>query len=116
MAPTCQGVSVRVTGYFIVLSHVTRDHAGGVHVKTHVSPANLTGQIAGVTYHATGVTQQAFNASGPLPVTRTFINNVHIIAVGSTNNYLLHSTVHITINANGTVTSVINNIKLVCQG
>jgi hypothetical protein len=116
MAPTCQGVSVRLTGYFIVLSHVTLDPAGGVHVKTHVNPANLTGEIAGVTYRGTGVTQRVFNENGPLPVTHTFINNVQIIAQGSTNNLLLHSTVHITINANGTVTSVVNNNRFVCRG
>jgi hypothetical protein len=115
-APTCEGGVVELTGEFHILSHVTISPSGNVHAKFHINPSNLTGEIAGVTYHGTGETQEEFNSNGPLPITDTFVNNFRIIAQGSADNYLVHNTFHITINANGTVTSVVDNSQFDCQG
>jgi hypothetical protein len=45
----------------------------------------------------------------------TFINNFRLIGQGPDNNLQVHQTIHTTINANGTVTSVVNNTSVECQ-
>jgi hypothetical protein len=46
---------------------------------------------------------------------QTFVNNFRIIASGPGNNFLLHEETHITINANGAVTVLHDNLSIVCK-
>jgi hypothetical protein len=111
------GEPVALQGDLHILSHVTVSNSGNVHVKTHFQPMGISGQglITGDKYQGTGVTQEQFNLNGPLPITDTFINNFRIIGQGPGNNFLVHATFHITINANGQVTSVVDNFKAECK-
>ena len=45
----------------------------------------------------------------------TFINNFRIIGQGPGNNYLVHQTVHLTVNANGVVTASVSNSSVECK-
>ena len=111
------GEVVALQGDLHILSHVTVSNSGNVHVKVHFQPMGISGQglTTGDKYQGTGVTQEQFNSNGPLPITDTFINNFRIIGQGPGNNFLVHATFHITINANGDVTSVVDNFKAECK-
>ena len=84
----------------------------------HFQPQGIsgTGAITGDVYHATGITQDEFKGSlinGQYQ--STYINNFRIIGQGPGNNYLVHSTAHITYNANGIVTAEVDNFSVDCK-
>jgi len=85
---------------------------------SHFQPQEVVGvgETTGVKYQATGVTQESFktaflNSQANL----TYVNNFRIIGQGPGNNYLVHETLHLTFNANGTVTVVHDNFSIACQ-
>ncbi|MBI4420235.1 MAG: hypothetical protein HY560_05360, partial [Gemmatimonadetes bacterium] len=45
----------------------------------------------------------------------TYVNNFRIIGEGSGNNLLVHATSHITVNANGELTAVVDNFSVECR-
>lgn len=109
------GELVLLTGTLHVLTHVTIDDQGGLHVKQHFQPQGLSGVglTTGDTYRGTGVTQTEFNATAATE--QTSINNFRIIGQGPDNNFLVHSTFHVTVNANGEVTTVVDNFSTECR-
>jgi hypothetical protein len=109
------GEDVLVTGTLHVLTHVTIDAQGGLHVKQHFQPQGATGVglTTGDTYRATGVTQEEFNFTGGF--TDTFINNFRWIGQGPNNNLLVHQTIHVTITPNGEITSEVENTSVECR-
>jgi hypothetical protein len=84
-------------------------------VKTHFQPQGIsgTGLSTGDTYQGTGVTQDHFTTG--LAETFTFVNNFRIIGQGLDNNFLVHETFHVSINANGEVTAVVDNFSVECK-
>jgi len=89
-------------GRLILLSFV--DNPQGV------SGFSLT---TGTKYQATGITRDNF--SGRFGFEETFVNNFRIIGQGPGNNFLVHENFHITVNANGTVTSFHDNFSIECK-
>jgi hypothetical protein len=84
----------------------------------HFQPQGLggTGETTGARYRGTGVTQSSF--SGSLQngqFNTTFVDNFRIIGQGPGNNFLVHETAHITINADGTVTVNHDNLSTECK-
>ena len=84
----------------------------------HFQPQGIsgTGETTGAKYQATGVTLQSFKASlqnGQANL--TFVNNFRIIGQGPGNNYLVHETMHLTINADGTLTVLFDNLSIDCK-
>lgn len=111
------GEFVDMEGPLHHLSHVTikGDH---LTLKTHDQPQGISGygQTTGDKYQGTGVTQQTWNWNGvSYPFTTTFVNNFRIIGQGPGNNLLLHNNQHVTINANGDVTTVVDNFRVECK-
>src|ERR1044072_4341731 len=111
------GELVLIQGTLHIQQHITINN-NRVTVKSHFQPqgAGGTGLTTGDTYNATGVTQEV----DTLPLVGgaaefTFINNFRLIGQGPNNNLLVHQTIHTTVNANGTVTSVVDNTSVECQ-
>ena len=111
------GELVLIEGTLHIQSHTTINK-NRVSLKIHFQPqgATGTGLTTGDTYHATGVTQE----HDSLPITGgaanfTFINNFRVIGPGPDNNLLVKQTVHVTVNANGEVTSEVDNTSAECQ-
>jgi hypothetical protein len=50
-----------------------------------------------------------------MPYNYTLVNNFRIIGQGAGNNFLLHETFHITVNANGELTAVADNYSVDCK-
>jgi hypothetical protein len=111
------GEDVQLSG---TLHTVIRTTINGnkVGIKTHSNPQGVsgTGLSSGDHYQGTGVTQETSNEhSGGLPETETFINNFRIVGPGRGNNLLVHENAHFTVNANGTVTSFVDNFSIECK-
>jgi len=84
----------------------------------HFQPQGIVGagESTGAKYQATGITQQSFKGSFQNGQQRfTYVNNFKIIGQGPDNNFLVHETLHFTINANGTMTIYHDNFSEVCQ-
>jgi len=84
----------------------------------HFQPQGIsgTGETTGDKYQATGVTQESFkNSLQNGQANLTFVNNFRIIGQGPGNNFLVHETMHITINANGTLTVFHDNFRVACK-
>jgi hypothetical protein len=103
------------------LLHVVEHHTFNdrfVDEKFHVQPVNVEGigLITGDMYRSTGVTQ--IQDSFPLADGATHItsiNNFRFIGQGPDNNFQVHETVHMTINANGEVTVTVENSTIDCN-
>jgi hypothetical protein len=108
------GEEVLLSGNLHDLFHVTIND-NSIHVKVHDQPQGIsgTGQVTGVKYQATGVTQDEFKTS--FGSEETFVNNFRIIGQGPGNNFLVHDNFHITVNANGTVTAFHDNFRADCK-
>jgi hypothetical protein len=93
-------------GYLHVLTTVTLDGQGGLHLVQESNPQGLSGvSDYGVTYHGTGVhfyQRNVKNASFPVEFTQVVSHNV--IGAGPSNDFTWHLTIHTTINANGETT------------
>lgn len=113
------GENVSVQGTLHVTSHLTVSNSGRGSVKAHFQPqgATGTGLTTGDVYRSTGVTQDRLNVdlNDGLPVTTTAVNNFRLIGPGPNNNLLVHSNVHLTVNANGTVTATVDNFSVECR-
>jgi hypothetical protein len=109
------GEYVELTGTLHILFVTTIDSQGGFHSKYHFQPQGISGLgfTTGVKYQGTGVTQGTFN--GKVGFEETDVNNFKIIGQGPGNNFLIHDNFHITVNANGTVTALLDNFSVKCQ-
>ncbi|MGH7455092.1 MAG: hypothetical protein ACRENG_27300 [bacterium] len=111
------GELINVSGPLHVLFHLTVND-NNFSVKFHFQPQGIsgTGFTTGDKYQGTGVTQEHFGGSfvnGQFH--DTFVNNFRMIGQGPGNNFTVHQTFHVTINANGTLTTVVNNFKIDCK-
>ena len=111
------GETVELSGDLHILTHLTTSETGNVTVRTLFQPQGIsgTGTVTGAKYQATGGTQETFVSNGPLPLSDTFVNNFRIIGAGSGNNFLVHETAHVTINAEGVVTADIDKLSVECR-
>ncbi len=109
------GELVQLTGFLLVLSHSTFNASGGFRVVSHFNPQGVSGVglSTGLRYRGTGVTQESFGA-GP-GSTYSFVNSFQVIGQGPGNNFVVHQTVHLTVNAQGTVTAVVDEVRVECK-
>jgi hypothetical protein len=111
------GEVVQLAGNLHVLTH-TIANASGITFKAHFQPQGITGtgMDSGDKYQGTGVTQQTMSSSDPgADLTFSSVNNFRIIGQGPGNNLLVHETFHVTVNARGTMTASVDNIKVECR-
>ena len=113
----CSGDVVLLTGNLHVLITTEVDANGGIHLKSHFQPQGISGIGApsGDKYQGTGVTQAHTNIHPNGAFEDTFVNNYRIIGQGKGNNLLLHTTIHVTVNANGDVTANVLNASAECK-
>lgn len=101
-----------------VIMRLVRDDRDGVHFSSHFQPIRNwdgIGQVTGDVYQATGMTGDNFNGVFGFPVVTSYVNNFRWIGPGPHNNLLVHQTMHVTINANGTVTADVDNTNIECR-
>lgn len=113
----CGNETVVVSGNLHVVAHGTVTSSGHVQAVFHVNPQNIRGfgVTTGAEYLAPGMLQTVTNASGPAPVTETFVNNFELIGLGAAPDFTLHQTVRLTINANGEITAAFDHLTTSCK-
>ena len=109
------GEEVLLEGTLHSLSRTTESASGNFSYTIHLNPQGLTGtgQTTGDTYRATG----GFTLRGTVGPGETFtVNDIfQLIGPGTDNNLRVHTTVHYTVNANGEVTSEVDNTTITCD-
>ena len=111
------GELVLVQGTLHIQQHITIN-GNRATIKSHFQPqgAGGTGLTTGDTYNAVGVTQEVDTIALTGGANEfTFVNNFRLIGQGPNNNLQVHQLVHVTINADGTVTTVIDNTSVECN-
>ncbi len=111
------GENVLVQGTLHLQDHITINN-NRANLKIHAQPqqASGVGLITGDVYQATGVTQE----QDSIPLINgafefTFINNFRLIGQGPNNNLQVHQNVHVTVDANGFVTTIVDNTTVDCN-
>jgi hypothetical protein len=109
------GEEVELTGTLHDLFHVTFAPSGVYRFSVVDNPQGITGTgfTTGAKYQGTGITRDNFG--GRVGYEETFVNNFRIIGQGSGNNFLVHENLHITVNANGTLTAFLDNFSVECK-
>jgi hypothetical protein len=114
----CGGEAVAVTGTYQHLITITSDGAGGFHVNDHQNFTGLqgTGLVSGAHYVAHQISVVNFNVSATSlgfevsePTTFTLIGQ------GQVPNEVLTMLVHYTVDANGALTSYVDNLRVKCD-
>lgn len=111
------GEVVHLSGDLHYQYHVTinDNHVSG-RDATHPQGLSGEGLTTGDQYQGTGITESTYGGSlvnGQYST--TYINNFRIIGQGPGNNLLMHSTVHMTVNANGEITAYADNYTSDCR-
>jgi hypothetical protein len=109
------GEEVRLIGKLHHVFHTTLDGAGSAHIKLHANDQGIigTGLTTGDKYQRTWTTNIEINAK--VGEQTTLVESFDIIGQGNGNNLLVRLTLHITVNANGTVTADVVNISIECK-
>ena len=112
------GEYVQLIGDLHVMSLVTFDKNGGLHLVSLYQPMGVTGygDVTGDKYQATGVTRDNLNIQpAEYPYESTYVNNFRIIGAGPGNNFTVHENVHVTVSASGEVTTEVDNFRVECN-
>jgi hypothetical protein len=110
---------VSYSGILHAVAHTTITSTGSIHTFVQFNPVggvSAVGLTTGTKYVVPGMLHDNFNLEGAdFPLTHTFVNNFQVIGAGSVPNLNLHETFHITINANGEITTAFDNVRAECQ-
>jgi hypothetical protein len=109
------GEAIHLNGTLLAEFSSTESSGGNIEVGFHFNPQGITGVglTSGATYHATGVTlgTTTIRAGG---ISDTFVNSFKIIGEGSAQNFLETDVFHLTMNANGVVTAIVDRSTIRC--
>ena len=109
------GEVVQLTGYGHFLTITQMDANGGMNVKIHhqLQGTSGVGLTTGKKYQASGKESFKFRIppGAAEPYVFTCVSTARVIGQGPGNNMMLHYLMHVTINANGTVTADIEKMK-----
>lgn len=112
---TCTGEAVTVQGTQRSLIHVTFDPNGGGHFRFYTGQHGFgVGTLSGNQYTFAETAGSEANFPGT-PFEFTQQMSSRLITPGPNNNQMLHSTVHVTFNANGNFSSTVDNFSADCQ-
>jgi hypothetical protein len=112
---SCTNEGVLVTGEIHVVTTTTLEANGGTHTEMHFNVEDVSGigLVTGIHYRGIHTETHSSNASGSGASESTTVIDIKLIAEGSAANLTLQATlIHMTTNANGTETSVIDNMTV----
>jgi hypothetical protein len=113
----CTSEAIHFTLREQLVLHETDDAAGGVHLVFVNNDKGSTGLglTSGTTYHQTGATVESAHITDSFPFVDTFVFVLNIVAPGRAPNFRLHVNLHVTVNANGVLTALVDNVTNECQ-
>lgn len=115
--PCTPGDIVNLNGNIHVVITTTSDGQGGYHVTTHLN-SHLRGRsiVTGIRYVNSDTKDDEWYARPPFPVVHSTTYDFELVSQSGTDNYVLHMTVHETVNANGVPTAAVDNFRMDCKG
>ena len=114
----CGRENVTVTGTFHRVLTITSNQAGGFHVNDHADFTGLqgTGVISGANYVSRQISVVNFNIPGPtIGLEVTQLLTFTLIGQGTVQDEVVTALVHYTINANGELTTFVDNFRIKCS-
>lgn len=116
----CTGERITITdGTLQVLVQVTADATGGRHVVIHGNAQGVkaTGEISGDTYRLSGDFWTEQNVAGDgFPLVLQMVEVHNVLSPGSADNFIVHLVSHLTVNADGTITALVDSVSAECRG
>jgi hypothetical protein len=109
------GEAIHLNGTLLAEFSSTESSGGNIEVGFHFNPQGITGVglTSGATYHATGETLGTTTIRAD-SISDTFVNSFKIIGEGSAQNFLETDVFHLTMNANGVVTAIVDRSTIRC--
>jgi hypothetical protein len=113
----CTGEAIAFTGENHFVIHTTATPSGTFETTIHSNLQNVSGvgTVTGAIYRAVISNKQTTVLTAAAGQVNTLIGNFHIIGPGAGNNFILHNTVHVTINPNGEATADVVNFFAECR-
>jgi hypothetical protein len=108
---------INLSGDIHIVITTTSDSAGGYRVNNH-----LNSQLSGVSitigtkYVNSEDKNDEWYARPPFPTVHTHTYDFLLVSQSNTPNYVLHMTMHETVNANGVPTATVDRFSMDCQG
>jgi hypothetical protein len=116
IATACNGETVTISGDSHVLIHATTTSDGHTTFKTHIQ-FHLSGTSAsGIRYNANETVDSTEITSTGAAQVLTSVGQLHLISQGGTDNLVVRTTIHVTVNANGQITSTSFEFTTDCNG
>jgi hypothetical protein len=112
----CNGDPIHLTGSLLLVSTVNTTPSGGFMVSSHFQPQGISGVNlrTGAKFIGTGVTRDIVIVSPAGGITETFVNQFRVQATAGGESFVVTQLVHFTVNANGTVTAVVDQFSTSC--
>jgi hypothetical protein len=114
----CNGEEVQLTGEGHIVTRFFMDSSGGIHdleLDHTLGALKGVGLTSGVAYQAQESQTLITNGQGA-PFELSFSIDETLIAQGNVPNFIAHTTVHVTVNANGFPTADVLNMNTKCGG
>jgi hypothetical protein len=109
----CTGEGVHVSGTIHLVTLLTEDANGGTHAQMHFNVQGVSGVgvVSGTKYRGIHNETHASNSGRPAPSEFTTRIDIKLISEGSSSNLTIRDAlVHVTVNADGSVTASIDNL------
>jgi hypothetical protein len=108
---------VALAGQLHIVIATTADGQGGYHVSETMDE-KLAGAslLTKIKYTASKTDTWDWYAGAPFPAVNTHTTDSELVSKAGTANFLVHITVHTTVDANGVPTVTLENIWLDCKG
>jgi hypothetical protein len=108
---------VNLSGDIHVVITTTADSNGGYRVDNHLN-SQLSGAsiTTGTKYVNSENQEDEWYARSPFPAIHTHTYDFLLVSQSNTPNYVVHMTMHETVNAQGVPTATVDNYSMDCQG
>ena len=114
----CTNEVVDITGVIDTTVTAASDASGGIHITTHtLIKGKGTGETSGKKYRFISENTFSVSINGPCCQSEsTLIQEVVLLSQGASDNQRLQITMHISLDANGNLTTKVEHGQFVCQG
>lgn len=117
LANPCNGELVLLSGSIHTTFSFVSDAAGGAHFRLSTNAQGISGRgtVTGAKYSATGAEHSRVAMLAGGTTTESVSNSFQLVGQGTVPNFRLHVTQHLTINANGVATAVVDKVSSSCN-
>jgi hypothetical protein len=115
--PCRSGDFVNLSGRLHILIYTRSDGMGGFHLQS-INDETASGRslVTGIKFNGSDRYAHYFYAGAPFPAVDTYQHDLRLTSQGSEDNFLMRLQMHLTVNALGVPTAVVDNWTLECTG